>query len=369
MPFLSIYLLTMPNTTANFIGILTGIGQIAGLLMEIPSGYIADKIGHKNALIIARFFLVLSTACYVFAESNIWFVFGAIFLATGMAFVSGTDTAFMHDTLNALDKKDQYSKIVGRIKSIGFAVPTVFIILLSIVADFDFKIAFIFALAIDMVGLFAVILLKQPEIEKENIQEIGVTNFKTTMQEWLNVGWFKYVLIGSVVAGISLGATIGFKNTYQELVGFSISMIGILWAASRFLISGLLLTNEYIYKMFSFKTFILLQTFIYSASFIALGFASNMWVVALCFIVPNIAMWGLGSASNQYHLNFIGNSKSKATLLSVNGLIQNISTGIFAVFMGFLVTEHSYQMAYLISGIILTAITFFAVFYLKNRRI
>lgn len=365
MTFLSIYLLTMPGATERFIGILTGIGQIAGFLLEIPSGYISDKIGHKNALVIARFFMVLSTACYVLADSKIWFVFGAIFLAVGFAFVSGTGSAFMHDTLNTLDKKDQYSKIMGKVKSIGFAIPIVFILLLARIADLDFKLAFTIALSVDLIGLFSVLLLKQPTVEKESVQEIGISNFKKTIKEWLNIGWFKYILITSLVLGISMGATMGFKNTYQELVGFSITMIGVLWATSRLLISATLLINGHVYKKLSFRQFILLRTTIYSLSFLALGLVSNMWLIALFFILPNIFNWGLGSASSQYHLDFISHSKSKATLLSVNQLIQNIFTGIFGIFAGFLVMDYSYKTAYLVSGIIFTLIALISVFYLK----
>ncbi len=42
IPILSVYYLTLTNTHANEIGLYTGIGYIAALLMQIPSGYIAD---------------------------------------------------------------------------------------------------------------------------------------------------------------------------------------------------------------------------------------------------------------------------------------------------------------------------------------
>lgn len=368
MTFLSIYLLTMPGTTERFIGILTGISQIAGFLLEIPSGYISDKIGHRNALIIARSFMVLSTGCYIFADSKSWFIAGAIFLAIGWAFVSGTGSAFMHDTLRSIGKEHHYSKIMGKVKSIGFAIPIIFILLLSSIADSDFRLAFTIALGIDIVGLIAVLMLKQPPVEKEEVQEIGVNNFRSVFKKWIKVGWFKYALISSIIFGISFGATAGFKNTYQELVGFSISLIGVLWAISRFLISGTLLINGYIYEKLSFKQFILLRTFIYSVSFMILGMVSNMWLIAIFFIIPNIACWGLESASSQYHLDFIRQSNSKATLLSVNNLIQNIFSGIFGVLMGFLVAGYSYSTAYFVTGIILLIIVFVSVFYLNNNK-
>jgi hypothetical protein len=42
IPILSVYFLTLPDTRANQIGLFTGIGYTAALLMQMPSGYIAD---------------------------------------------------------------------------------------------------------------------------------------------------------------------------------------------------------------------------------------------------------------------------------------------------------------------------------------
>jgi hypothetical protein len=42
IPILSVYFLTLADTHANQIGLYTGIGYIAAMLMQMPSGYIAD---------------------------------------------------------------------------------------------------------------------------------------------------------------------------------------------------------------------------------------------------------------------------------------------------------------------------------------
>ena len=55
MTFLMIFLLTMPDATAKTLGFTIMVGQIAGFLFEIPSGYISDKFGHRETLIVAKF--------------------------------------------------------------------------------------------------------------------------------------------------------------------------------------------------------------------------------------------------------------------------------------------------------------------------
>jgi len=351
MTFLTIFLLTMPNATAKTIGLLTLVGQLIGFIAEVPSGYISDRIGHKNALILSRSAIVLSTLMYVLSDSIIWFFAGAIFLAIGWAFESGTNEAFMQDTLAALGRSNKYASIVGKIKSIGFAVPVAFILLLAFVAESNFRTAFLIALVIDVIGLLAVILLEKPPVEEHVVEEVGIRNIGSVSREFFSLGWLPYVIAGVLFIGVLLGVSIGFKNPYQEMLGFSISMLGILWALSRIIISIVLLFNGKIYKRFSFKQFLILEATIVGLALLGIGLTTNMWVVAILFIFTNVPLWGLASARQQYYLEFIKNSHSKATLISIKELLIKLVTGGVAVLMGLLVSNVLFQNAYLIAGL------------------
>lgn len=368
MTFLTIFLLTMPSATARTIGLLTLVGQIVGFLFEIPSGYISDKLGHKNALIIARASMVLSTACYVFADSIPWFFAGAILLAIGHSFASGTSAAFMHDTLVALNKEDRYSEIMGKMRSIGFAVPIGLILLLPVIAEHSFRLAFGVMLMVDVVGLLMALLLVNPRISEQEVKEVDLGNFSSILKGFFKMRWAKYVLLTAMVSGITFGVSAGFKNPYQEMLGFSLPMLGVLWASSRVLISLLLLVNGRVYKLFTFKRFILIKMFIYAVCFIGIGLASNMWVVALLFIIPTTITYGLGAARSQYDLDFIGQSGSKATLLSIKTFMGNIFGGLSGFVMGVLVVGHSYPVAYLSFGVSILVIAIASVFLLKETR-
>ena len=48
---LGAYYLTVPGVTPWWIGAILLISSGMGVLFEVPSGYIADKIGHKKALV------------------------------------------------------------------------------------------------------------------------------------------------------------------------------------------------------------------------------------------------------------------------------------------------------------------------------
>ncbi len=172
MTFLTIFLLTMPSATAKTIGLLTLVGQIVGFLFEVPSGYISDKIGHRNALIISSVAMVLSTACYVFADNIYWFFAGAILLSISIAFKSGTNSAFIHETLTALNKEDRYAEIEGKMRSIGFAVPIILILLLAVIAETNFRLAFGVMLIVDIIALFVAVALANPNVKESKSKKL-----------------------------------------------------------------------------------------------------------------------------------------------------------------------------------------------------
>ncbi|HAG53604.1 MAG TPA: hypothetical protein DCL21_07450, partial [Alphaproteobacteria bacterium] len=125
---LSVYYLTIANVEAFHIGWILLFGCIASFFFEIPSGYLSDKIGHKKTIVLSRIFFIISTLNYLLANNLIMLIIGSVFFSLGVACMSGTSTAFIHDTLKALKREKEYSKVMGKVSAIGYAVPTIFMI-------------------------------------------------------------------------------------------------------------------------------------------------------------------------------------------------------------------------------------------------
>ena len=352
----SIYLLTFPDATTKLIGILTLVGQFAGFLFEIPSGYISDRIGHKNAMVLSRAALLASTICYVFANSIVWFFLATIFMSIGWAFASGTGRALMFETIRSLGREKEYSRIMGKLRSIGFFIPIAFILGIPVIAEsFGYQAAFSSMVILDLIGLLATWAMCQPQGESHaEIEELSsdTSGWRSILNEYLGAGWLPYVIPTVIILSLSLGATMGFKNTYQELLGFSLSFIGVLWALSRFIISGVLLLNQRIYDALSYAQFVLLRTSGWAIILLLLGILSNKWAIAALFILASLFLHGFRSANNQYELEFIKDSSNKATLISISALFSQVFVGLAGLAMGFLVFNLDYQNAFLVMGII-----------------
>lgn len=367
LTFFSIFLLTLPNTTAQTIGLISFVGQLFGFLFEVPSGYISDKIGHKKALIIGKFALALGTFSLIFADSAGYFFFSQVLMSLGFAMQSGTFSAFFEDTLTYIGKESQFSSIMGKIKSIGYFVPVLFIVGLPVIAQYyGYQLALVVAFGIDCIGLVAVMSLQNPPKEK-SVGKIKTKTNKNVLKEYFKIGWLQYVIFGQIMFAFLFAATVGFKNVYQESIGLSVATLGVLWGISRIGISGLLLLNGWFKRNLSLKKIILIQGLTFTVALSGVSLLENKWLVAVCFILGTMAMWGFSSVKSHFYLEYIKGSEYKASFLSINTFIGKIISAGFSLLMGYLVLQKSYEFGFMVFGVMLLMVTILGLFLMKNK--
>lgn len=111
------------------IGVLYSIREIVVVVMEIPSGVIADSLGRKKILVLSFFFYILSFITFYFSEQYVPFMFGMAFYALGDALRSGVHKAMIYQYLKINNWSDQKVNYYGHTRSwsqLGSAVSALF---------------------------------------------------------------------------------------------------------------------------------------------------------------------------------------------------------------------------------------------------
>ena len=121
--FLRDFILIMPaivpvyrscGLDATQILLVQAIFSAAGLLFEVPSGYLADVLGRRRALLMGTVGMAAGMAAYGLANSFWLFAGAEVVLAFGYSLFSGTESALIFDTLKAEARETQYTRIEGR---------------------------------------------------------------------------------------------------------------------------------------------------------------------------------------------------------------------------------------------------------------
>ncbi len=363
---LGAYYLTVPGVTPQAIGTILLVSTLAAFLFEIPSGYMSDKVGHKQALVLSRVFMILSTALFLISESFVGLVVAGIAMSLSQAFLSGTGSAFMHETLRALKREEEYSRITGKMSSIGFAVPIVFMVLVPFLVSYSYKVPFVIALVIDVIGLLAALLLVKPPVSPKHVDEVGVTNFRQVMKEGYHVGFFPLALFSGIASGI-LFSVAGFRAPYQLFLEIPVIWFGVFFGIGRALASLLLAYSGKLRQHFTLPTFYRFKLLSNTILICLLGLVATPWVVAVVFIVSNALTWGLSKVGDDFHLGVIRNSKFKATLLSVTSQIDQGVAAIASFGLGVLIERFSYQTGFLVMGILFFVLLFPLYLFIATR--
>lgn len=111
--------------------LLQSIFSATFLLWEVPSGIIADKIGHALSIKISAPIAAISMIAYGLSNEYWQFVVCELILALANGLISGVDTALLVDSLKADKREKDFVRISQRIDAIGFvsvavAVPASF---------------------------------------------------------------------------------------------------------------------------------------------------------------------------------------------------------------------------------------------------
>lgn len=112
-PIFTIFLLER-GLSFTEITLLNSISAAFIVISEVPTGYIADKIGHRNSMIISSVMYAASVGGFVFAHSFLEFTVLWVLWSFANTFRSGSADAWLYETLKERLDEDQYTMVRGR---------------------------------------------------------------------------------------------------------------------------------------------------------------------------------------------------------------------------------------------------------------
>jgi MFS family permease len=102
-------------------GLLEATYTIAVLGFEIPTGYVADRIGRRNGLAVANALGAVGAVGYALAHSFPSFLLAVVVRAVGATFSSGASDAWLYEGLADDDAQEEFARVSGRASALGLA--------------------------------------------------------------------------------------------------------------------------------------------------------------------------------------------------------------------------------------------------------
>jgi MFS family permease len=119
--------------------LLQGLFAVAVVLLEVPTGMIADRLGKRASLIAAAGLIAVGMVVYSVSSSFALFLSAEVVLAVGVALVSGADSALLYDTLHRLGRQNDFRRLEGNARGMQMASIALFTILGGFVGEISYR--------------------------------------------------------------------------------------------------------------------------------------------------------------------------------------------------------------------------------------
>ncbi|HAF27755.1 MAG TPA: MFS transporter [Bacteroidales bacterium] len=345
--------------------ILQAIYSVAIVVLEIPSGYVADVLGRKITLVIGTILGFLGFLSYSFSYGFVGFLIAEVILGLGQSLISGADSALLYDSLLETGKKDKYIKYEGRMVSVGNFAEAIAGIIGGLLATLSLRYPYYAQTMVAFIGIPAALMLIEP-IRHKKLVKMKFVDVLNIVKYALHDNYeLKWNIIFSSVIGASTLTMAWFVQPYFELILLPVSLFGVLWTILNLTVGfSAMIAHKIEMKLKQIKIMIGI-TILIPFGYIILSRINALWGIGILFIFYIVR--GIATPILKDYINQLCNSDIRATVLSVRNFVIRIFFAIIGPIVGWYTDHFSLQAALLLSGIVFLVLAGFTLLMQLNK--
>ncbi|MCP4231806.1 MAG: MFS transporter [bacterium] len=330
--------------------LLQTVFSVTLLVLEVPSGFIADITGRKVTLIIGSATLFIGVIVYSLGHSFLYFLVAEILWAIAGSLISGSDTAMLYDTLKATGREDDYKRIEGNAYSLMLIGGVISTTLGGFAAELDIRLPFYLTAALFALLLPVSLLLVEPPREKGGHERGRLYYFykihRFALYKNKEVRWL--LLFGAVLTAFGI-THFWLYQPYFELTGIPLFYFGLIFGLFNLVAAAASKWAHNIEKLLRKRISVILLPVLQGASPLLMAFILTPFSFLL--IIPGQFVRGFGGPIIKDYINRHVWSDKRATVLSIMNLLSRVIFAISAPIIGWAVDVYSVQAALIALGI------------------
>ena len=335
--------------------ILQSLFSLTVVVLEVPSGYFADIFGRKKSLILSGLFWTLGIFAYSLGYNFYQFLIAEILCALGISLASGTDSAFIYDTLKDLKQEKFYKKIWGNVLFYNLISMAFGSIVGGFIGKINFRWTFYAMLPLIIFLIPITLSLKEPKRHKlifkkgylfELLKILKYSLLKNRKIRWL-------VVYSAIIFGFN-NAVLWLYQPYFTLTNLDIFYFGFIFAAFNIVAA---LTSKYSHKIenkLGQKYSLIMLVILVGVSYLLMGNFIYLFSFSFAFLQQFVR--GFSSVVITDYINKLTSSKIRATILSAQNLLGSLFYATIIPFIGWIADVYTLTQALSILGI--TSLTF-----------
>ncbi|MGO1298329.1 MAG: MFS transporter [Vibrio sp.] len=375
------------------VGIVMGVYSTSIILLELPTGALADTIGRKKVFILSLILMFVAFFGMLISQEFWHYVIAFAFLGASRSLSSGTIDAWFIDEFEKKYPDGNLQETLamvgifitlslGGASLLGGYIPMSSLsVIISHIAGFDiYSLNLMFALFLVLCQIFLTsVLVKEERTLEHQTKGIlsGLMAFPSIITTSVHYGLKNHLvfllILASGVWGFSLsGVEILWQPKAKELAGaeFQTSILGILGAGYFF--AGAfgsyisiplcrLFKNDYAFVLFMMRFLMGTVLVIMAISTTQTGFAFAYWT----FFLIN----GVKESPHATIYNEAIPSGKRSTMLSFESFVMQIGGLVGSICLGYVAKNFSIEYAWTFAGALIISSSFLYILVRKQRQL
>lgn len=328
--------------------LLKTILSLSILILEVPSGYIADLWGRKNCLVIGSGVWIVSWLIYCTGTSFPEFAIAEILAGVAGSLISGANTALGFDTLLQLGREKYYQVWEGKLGAISGISEALCGLVGAVIASINLVYPFYLQTICLVIYFCLALTLIEPECHQaisnnqqfKLLKNIIIDVIKRPKLRWL-------ILLSSTFSSATF-LIVWLSQDYLKQLDIPIQAFGWAWAIFHLGMSFASIKSHHIQRILGIKQATFILVLILAISYISLGSIQQVWGIVFIMIIYLVR--GLCSPLILNAINQQISSSVRATILSINSLVFRIAFTLVAPIIGAIASRYDLFTGLTIAG-------------------
>jgi MFS family permease len=346
--------------TFTQIAILEVIYNLTTLFGEVPTGYIGDRVGRRNSLLTGTALISL-TLLGIALSSSFW-ALATLYVCWSMGynFRSGSEDAWLYDTLTDDLSEDEFAHVRGRGESVSLAIGAGAAIAGGYLGRLDLSYPWFVAAAVTAIGVVVLLTVDEPETYERT--DTTALNFRRTLsiirrtisqRTIRSFVLYYYVLYAAVTYLVFVFLQPIFETVVLDLglpQSQVTSLLGWFYAAYSLFGAGLS------YYTGAIRARLGLRTWFLGLPFVVGGALVGMYFVPVLALPTFLLVRGLSDVTRSFAGQYINDrieTMGRATVLSAMAMVSGLAVVPFQLGSGVVSDAVSPLFALAVAGVAL----------------
>ncbi|MFC7046085.1 MFS transporter [Halobacteriaceae archaeon GCM10025711] len=358
-PVMYLYFLSQ-GLSFTHIATLEALYNLTTVLGEVPTGYVGDRVGRRNSLLVGTALITVTLVGIGFAST--FAALAVLFVAWSMGynFRSGSEDAWLYDTLTEDLSESEFARVRGRGESVALVVGAGAAVVGGYLGGIDLAYPFFVAAGVTGLGLPALLTMSEPATYEDATPDrlslsrtLGIVRDAVTRRQLRSFILYYYVLFAAVLYLVFI-----FLQPIFETVAVDVGLpreqvepvLGWYYAAISLVAAGLS------YQAGAIKERVGLKTWFLTLPFVVAGALVAMYVVPVLALPAMLFARGIADTTRALASQYVNDrieSVGRATVLSAMAMVSGLAVIPFQLASGALSDYSSPLAALAVAGVVL----------------